>query len=210
MKMKYISIATIIAFLFASCGQNTTETVSTNEPVEEVVPEPVVETYTLAEGSTLDWKGYEEGKEEGHHHSGTVKIKSGSVETTDGKITGGNFTIGMDEIAYVVGASNGGEVTPDNEIAGKVLGHFTDSLFLNNISYPEAGFAILSSDENGVTGELTFAGSALSIVVPGTPAIEEGKLSHEAEFDLDLSSASAYLTESGWKIRMNLSLIATK
>jgi polyisoprenoid-binding protein YceI len=116
----------------------------------------------------------------------------------------------MNEITYAIGASNGGEVTPEDEKAGKVLGHFTDSLFLNNVNYPEAGFTILSSDENGVDGELTFAGSTLSIVIPGTPTIEEGKLSHEAEFDLDLSTASAYLTESGWKIRMNLSLIATK
>jgi len=208
--MKYISIATIMAFFFTSCGQDTADTVSTNEPAEEVVPEPVVETYNLTEGSTLGWTGYEEGNEEGHHHSGTVQIKSGSVETTDGQITGGSFTIGMNEIAYVSGASKGGEVSPDHEIAGKILGHFTDSLFLNNVNYPEAGFSIVSSDENGVTGELSFAGSTLSVFIPGTPSVEGGKLSHEAEFDLDLSTASPYLTEAGWKIRMNLSLIATK
>jgi len=209
-KMKYISIATIALFLFAACGQAEVETETSNDPIEVVTPEPVTETYSLSDGSSLTWVGYEVGNDEGHNHSGTVSIKSGSVETTDGQISGGSFTIGMDEIAYVSGASNGGEITPDNEAAGKLLGHFTDSSFLNNVAYPEATFTITSSDANGVTGELGFAGSTVEVMIPGVPAIAAGSLSHDAEFDLDLSSASAYLAEAGWKIRMNLSLKASK
>ena len=76
--MKYISIATIALFLFAACGQAEVETETSNDPIEVVTPEPVTETYSLSDGSSLTWVGYEDGNEEGHNHSGTVSIKSGS------------------------------------------------------------------------------------------------------------------------------------
>jgi hypothetical protein len=197
------------ALLFVSCGSEVVNNEPVTEPVVET-PSPILETYNLDSTSTLQWMGYESENKEGHNHAGMIAIKSGSVSTTDGAITSGEFIIAMNEISYSSGASNGGAVTPENEIAGKVMGHFTDSSFLNNLAMQEAIFTIQNADENGVNGELGFNGSTIAVNIPGKALTENNKMTFESTFNLDLSAASPYLAESGWKIEMKLSLIASK
>ncbi|MDG2331433.1 MAG: hypothetical protein P8M05_07565 [Flavobacteriales bacterium] len=209
MKNLFLPIIMVSGLLIGSCSSEDINNEPSAAPAVET-PSPILETYNIDSSSTLHWMGYEAENKEGHNHAGSVAIKSGSVGTTDGNITSGKFVIGMNEISYDSGASNGGAVSPDNEIAGKVLGHFTDSSFLNNLAVQEATFTILNSDENSVNGELEFNGSVVAVSIPGKVSVEENNMTFDSTFNLDLSAASPYLAEAGWKIEMKLSLIASK
>ena len=107
---------------------------------------PVVDTYTVnTEESTLEWVASKvTGK-----HNGSVAIKSGALEMTDGKLTGGNFVIDMTTIA-VLDLQGGAK--------GKLEGHLKSPDFFGVEEHGEANLKINSVASRGTEGDYTIKG----------------------------------------------------
>ena len=98
-------------------------------------------------------------------HWGTVNIKEGSFELTDGQVSGGTFTIDMTSI----------KVTDieDKETNGKLVGHLKSPDFFSVAENPTSKFVIKKVKEkagdNGnnyeVTGDLTIKGITKRIIL---------------------------------------------
>ncbi len=98
--------------------------------------------------SVIVWKGYKVTGE----HTGTVKLKNGELQFTDGKLTGGSFEADMNSITC-------------NDLEGgtaeKLVGHLKSDDFFGVQKYPTARFVITKAfptDTKGnyrITGNLT-------------------------------------------------------
>jgi len=75
--------------------------------------------------STTTWIG----KKLGGSHTGTISLKSGSLEFIDGILTDGRFIIDMSSIEVT-------DLTGENK--GKLEGHLKSDDFFGTINYPEA------------------------------------------------------------------------
>jgi polyisoprenoid-binding protein YceI len=96
--------------------------------------------------SNIVWKGY---KVTGSHY-GNVKIKSGSLNMEDGKLTGGSFEIDMNSITCddLKGDSN-----------GKLVGHLKSDDFFGVAKYPTAKFVITQAIPYGTPGSYKLVGN---------------------------------------------------
>ncbi|MGB1242586.1 MAG: YceI family protein [Chitinophagales bacterium] len=136
----FSTVLTIIAFF----------TLSFTTPTE-------TETYTVdTEASEVTWKGY---KVTGSHE-GTIAVKNGSLEFTEGALTGGSFE--MDMTSIVCTDLEGGT-------ADKLVGHLASDDFFGVKTYPTSTFVITSVVSRGqagdykVIGDLTIKESTHSI-----------------------------------------------
>lgn len=108
------------------------------------------------EASQVTWKGY---KVTGSHE-GTIAVKSGTLEMTDGMLTGGEFAIDMGTIKTT--DLSGG-------MAGKLEGHLKSPDFFGVETFPTATFKITKVVSRGtpgdyrVTGDLTIKESTKEI-----------------------------------------------
>lgn len=106
------------------------------------------ETYTVdASASQIDWLG----KKVTGEHNGTIALKDGSFEFTDGKLTGGNFTVDMTSID---------NSDLEGEWKGKLVGHLKSDDFFGVEKYPTAKFVITGVVSQGpgkykITGDMT-------------------------------------------------------
>lgn len=98
--------------------------------------------------SSIVWTGYKvTGK-----HTGTVKIKNGSLTWADGKLTGGSFDIDMTSIT---------DTDLEGEWAAKLVGHLKSEDFFGVEKYPTSKFVItrvIPQDTKGnykIIGNLT-------------------------------------------------------
>lgn len=96
--------------------------------------------------SVITWKGYKVTGE----HAGTLKVKSGDLNFTDGKLTGGNFVIDMASLA--VTDLKGG-------MANKLAGHLKSPDFFGTEKYPTAKFEITKVVSRGKVGEYKITGN---------------------------------------------------
>ena len=105
-----------------------------------------VETYTVdTEASTMEWFASKvTGK-----HNGTVNVKSGSLDFTDGALTGGSFEIDMTTIAVTDLTGN---------MAEKLKGHLMSEDFFGVEKFPTAKFVISSVAPRGTDGDYTVKG----------------------------------------------------
>ena len=98
------------------------------------------------EKSVITWKGYKVTGE----HSGSLKVKSGDLVFTDGKLTGGNFVIDMASIT--VTDLKGG-------MANKLAGHLKSPDFFGTEKFPTAKFDITKVVSRGKAGEYKIIGN---------------------------------------------------
>ena len=96
--------------------------------------------------SEITWKGYKVTGE----HAGTLKVKSGDLNFTDGKLTGGNFVIDMASLA--VTDLKGG-------MADKLAGHLKSPDFFGTEKFPTANFDITKVVSRGKVGEYKITGN---------------------------------------------------
>ncbi len=96
--------------------------------------------------SVINWKGY---KVTGQHY-GTVKIKEGSLEYTDGMLSGGSFAIDMATIT--VGDLEG-------EYKGKLENHLKSDDFFGVKNFPTAQFVITEVISRGKPGDYRISGN---------------------------------------------------
>jgi polyisoprenoid-binding protein YceI len=107
-------------------------------------------TYTvLADSSTVSWKGSMVGM---YSHFGTVKLASGSLTTTGGKLSGGTFTIDLKTINPLDSG-----YSKEHPREG-LIGHLAAPDFFASDSFPTATFVIKSVEGTTATGDLTLRG----------------------------------------------------
>lgn len=100
--------------------------------------------------STIEWLG----KKVTGQHNGTVNIKSGNLEMSNGKLTGGMFEIDMTSITVTDLTGN---------MKGKLEGHLASDDFFSVADYPVATVKIteakmLDSNKYDITADLTIKG----------------------------------------------------
>jgi polyisoprenoid-binding protein YceI len=96
--------------------------------------------------SNINWVG----KKVTGAHNGTISIKAGTLTLTDGKLTGGEFSIDTTSIKIL-------DVT-DPATNAQFAGHLASDDFFSIEKHPEATLAITSVSDNQVNGDLTIKG----------------------------------------------------
>ena len=119
-----------------------------------------------AAASNIHWLG----KKVTGQHEGNISLKSGSINMTDGTLTGGNFVVDMASMSCT---------DLEGEYAGKLIGHLKSDDFFGVATHPEATlvFTNVTAKGNGVytvTGDFTIKG-----------------ITKEANFDLTVAGNEA-------------------
>ncbi len=112
-----------------------------------VMAAKVPATYTVdTQSSNIVWTGYKvSGK-----HTGTVKIKNGSLTTDNGMLTGGSFDIDMTSMNCT---------DLEGEYAGKLIGHLKSDDFFGVSGYPTAKFVITKAIAQDTKGNYKILGN---------------------------------------------------
>ncbi len=130
--------------------------------------------------SNIIWKGYKVTGE----HTGTVKLKNGSLQITDGKLSGGSFEIDMNSIT---------DTDLEGEWAAKLVGHLKSDDFFGVDKYPTAKFVItraIPQDTKGnykVIGNLTIKETTKEIKFPVSATETNGVVTATGKVTLDRS-----------------------
>ena len=139
------------------------------------------------ENSKIVWKGY---KVTGSH-DGTIALKSGSLNFSEGILTGGELTIDMTSITVT---------DLEGEYKGKLEGHLKSDDFFGVEKNPTSTLAFTNVKSTGknsysVTGDLTIKGITKSITfdlsVYGNKATAALKIDR-AKFDVKYGSTSFF------------------
>lgn len=141
----------------------------------------VVETLTAdISKSEISWKAY---KVTGNH-TGTVALKSGNLEMTDGVLTGGNFEVDMTALLVT---------DLEGEWKDKLEGHLKSEDFFGIDKYPSAKFVITKVAPKGtpgdykVYGDLTIKETTEPITFYANVAEENGAKVATAALEIDRS-----------------------
>lgn len=141
----------------------------------------VTTTYKVdTQNSNVVWTGYKvTGK-----HTGTVKIKNGTLTTDGGVITGGSFQIDMNSIT---------NTDQEGELAEKLVGHLKGDDFLGAASFPTASFVItkaIPQDTKGnykILGNLTIKGITKEVKFFANAAEANGMINASGKITIDRS-----------------------
>ena len=132
------------------------------------------------QNSVVVWTGYKvTGK-----HTGTVKIKNGTLTTDGGMLTGGSFDIDVNSITCT---------DLEGEYAGKLVGHLKSDDFLGAASYPTATFVItkaIPQDTKGnykILGNLTIKGTTKEVKFFANVAEANGMVNASGKITIDRS-----------------------
>jgi polyisoprenoid-binding protein YceI len=130
--------------------------------------------------SAVVWTGYKvTGK-----HTGTVKVKSGTVQFTKGVLTGGSFEMDMNSV---------NDTDLEGEWADKLVGHLKSDDFLGVATYPTANFVItraIPQDAKGnykLIGNLTIKGITKEVKFFATATDNQGVVSASGKITIDRS-----------------------
>lgn len=96
--------------------------------------------------SNIIWTGY---KVTGQH-TGTVKVKSGSLQFTNNQLSGGSFEIDMKSIT---------DTDMDAEYAAKLVGHLKSDDFFGVEKYPTAKFVVTRAIPQDTKGNYKIIGN---------------------------------------------------
>lgn len=150
-------------------------------------------TYNVdTNASNIVWTGY---KVTGQH-TGNVKVKSGNLVVTDGKLTGGSFDIDMTSIT---------DTDLQGDYAAKVVGHLKSPDFFGVDKYPVSKFVItraIATDTKGnykIVGNLSIKETTkeikfnANVTESGDQVTATGKITVDrSEFDVRYGSGSFF------------------
>lgn len=142
--------------------------------------DPVVENKSVDnQKSMVEWKAYKMG---GRHY-GTVNIKEGSVELSDGVLTGGQFTMDMTSI-LVTDITGGGKTSLEE--------HLKSDHFFNIEEFNTADLKITAVDFKGngryeIVADITIKEITQTVNFEATGYSQKGKFSAAATIKLDRS-----------------------
>jgi polyisoprenoid-binding protein YceI len=107
-----------------------------------------------------------------YSHDGTLDMTEAALEVSDGKITGGSFTVDMNSMVATDDNYNPEEgSTPE-----KLIGHLKSADFFDVENYPSASFKITSAGENTVTGMMTIRGNTNEETVENVMISKDGDM----------------------------------
>ncbi|MBK8967501.1 MAG: YceI family protein [Saprospiraceae bacterium] len=173
------------------------------------------ETYKVdVTSSALTWKGYKVTGE----HAGTVKLKSGSLQFTDGSLTGGTFVIDMTSIK---------DTDLEGEWAAKLEGHLKSDDFFGVEKYPTSKFVIsraIPQDSKGnykIIGNLTIKETTKEVKFFAQVSEKDDKVTATGKMTIDRSEynvrygSGSFFDNLGDKtiydeFDMNVMLVASK
>lgn len=137
--------------------------------------------YSVNTGSSVVvWKGY---KVTGSH-TGTVKVKSGNVQFTNGVLTAGSFEMDMNSVT---------DTDLEGEWAAKLVGHLKSDDFLGVATYPTASFVItraIPQDSKGnykIIGNLTIKGTTKEVKFFANATEANGAVNATGKMTIDRS-----------------------
>lgn len=137
--------------------------------------------YSVNTGSSVVvWKGY---KVTGSH-TGTVKVKSGNVQFTNGVLTAGSFEMDMNSVT---------DTDLEGEWAAKLVGHLKSDDFLGVATYPTATFVItraIPQDSKGnykLIGNLTIKGTTKEVKFFANATESNGTVNASGKMTIDRS-----------------------
>lgn len=171
---KTIALLAIVSIAFVGCKEEKKEKVTTKEKVE-VVKKDVASTKgnINVATSTLYWKGT---KPTGFH-DGNVAIKSGNLVIENGKVTGGEFIINMNNITCLD--------IKDDQSNADLVGHLKGKDFFEVAKYPTAKFMITAVQNKDdmvlLKGNLTIKEVTKSITIPARLSAENGVTTLKSE-----------------------------
>lgn len=149
--------------------------------------EPVKGGEIDLEASQIEWVG----KKVTGQHTGTIQIKSGSLDMTNGTISGGMFEIDMTSI----------EVTDlSGDMKGKLEGHLTSDDFFGVEKFPTATVKItkankMEGNKYGIVADLTIKGIThpvnFTATVEGNEAMADITVDR-AKYDVRYGSGSFF------------------
>lgn len=127
--------------------------------------------------STIHWTG----KKVSGEHTGTIALKNGKVEVTDGKLTGGIFEIDMPSIT---------DTDMEGEWKTKLEGHLRSEDFFSTEKFPVSTLEITKAEfvkdkMYNITGKLTIKGITNEVTFPAKVEIDKNKLAAYADFNID-------------------------
>lgn len=183
-------VAAGLALALAACNANEkTETVKVN-PTEVIdTTDHIGAKYIVDTTSTITWTGT---KPTGQH-TGTFKLKNGSLiaDTTD--LTGGSITIDMASLTNT-------DLAADPENKAKLESHLKEGDFFDVLKYPTSRFIISSvrpvtkeaeaqikmkDATHIISGNLTLKDSTQNISFPARVKVAENKLTAVADISID-------------------------
>lgn len=180
--MKKLIFLAAVAASFAACSGNTENKVETTEKQTAAVADGIA--YTVDSTSTITWTG---SKPTGKH-TGTFKIKDGSLNVKDGALTGGSFTIDVNSLNNI-------DLAEDPESKGKLEGHLKSPDFFDVAKYPTAKFEITGVEVNTdstkkdfthtIKGNLTLKDSTKNVAIPARVTIDAKTITASADFSID-------------------------
>lgn len=182
MKTTFLKITALVAFVALSSCKDKAEEAETKAAEEAAVAKATAVTYKAdADNSTIMWKGF---KPTGSH-TGTIKVKEGTVAVNDGVVESGNFVIDMTTIAVT-------DIPVDDEGNAKLQGHLTGPDFFDAKSFPTAKFEVTGLEtKDGKTmlsGNLTMKGETNNISFPVKTSFDGDKMTLKSEtFTIDRS-----------------------
>ncbi len=134
---------------------------------------PPVNYKVESSASVIVWTGYKvTGK-----HTGTVKVQSGAVDFTDGKLTGGSFVVDMTSIT---------DTDLEGAMAEKVVGHLKSDDFFGVTKFPTAKYVITKVIPQDTKGNYKIIGNL---------TIKE--TTKEAKFMANATEAAGTVTATG-------------
>jgi len=164
--IKFFSVALIGgAVAMTSCS----EAPKTETPAAPVSPwAGTVNVNVDNAASLVAWKGEMIGGLYGH--KGTVALKESKLQLTDGKVSGGSFTIDMSSIKPTDDNYN----PKDGKTPEVLVGHLTTPDFFDVAAHPTASFVITSVEGSTAKGKLTLRGVTNDETIENITVTPEG------------------------------------
>lgn len=174
MKKSVLSIAFLAVLSLSSCKKEGTTEENLENTTENVATEVSVSgTYVVdTTASVINWVG----SKPAGKHTGTITLKEGNFDVTEGKISGGSFIIDMTSITVTDLTEETGKSNLEMHLKGTGEKEGEDHFF-NTTKFPTSTFKINSvTEENGsytVNGTLTMKDIAKEVSFPATIAVSD-------------------------------------
>lgn len=177
MKKNILGLALITILSLSSCKkeastndtENSTETTTTETAISGKYS--VDTTFSI-----IDWVG----SKPAGTHTGTIAIKEGDFEITNGKITNGNFVIDMTSITVTDLTEDKGKTDLETHLKG-IGDKESEDHFFNTAKFPTSSFKINSVSETDgkftINGTLTMKDISKEISFPAKVSINENEVS---------------------------------
>ena len=157
-----------LVLAFTGCKEKAKEAETTTAEIVETVKKVTADNYTvnIAE-SSIAWKGFKPTE----FHNGTINLSEGRIEVTEGKVSGGTFTVDMNSIVVL-------DIPAEKKGNAKLVAHLKNEDFFDVEKYPSTTFTITKLEEKDsltlISGNLKMKDATNNITFPAKVTTENG------------------------------------